>query len=85
MPIGKEHTMPVIPIITVSINPPNKLYSILERPKYPPFISKYAKIGKIPLNHRRNFLLGKSGYNKGANAINIAKNVISILHLSTSG
>ena len=39
IPIGKEHTIPVTPIITVSIKPPNKLYSILGIPKKPPLIN----------------------------------------------
>jgi hypothetical protein len=45
IPIGREHTIPETPSITVSINPPNKLYSIFGRPKKPPLIRKKAKIG----------------------------------------
>ena len=45
MPIGSEQTIPVTPTITVSINPPKRLYSILDNPKYPPLISIKAIIG----------------------------------------
>ena len=33
IPIGREHTIPLTPRITVNINPPKRLYSILWRPK----------------------------------------------------
>ena len=45
IPNGSEQTIPETPSITVSINPPNKLYSILASPKKPPFISIKANAG----------------------------------------
>ena len=45
IPIGSEQTIPETPKITVSINPPKRLYSILESPKIPPLISIKAIIG----------------------------------------